>query len=62
MIAKPKGANEDSNSEEEKSEEFLNFERGMKAILSLTPEEALKVREKVPEPKSKKRKRKPRTN
>ena len=39
---------EKEQSENEKSEEFLKFEQGLKDIFSLTPEEARKIREEFP--------------
>lgn len=45
--------------EEEKSEEFLRFEEGLKLIFSLSPEEARRIREMPvpPDPDDPKRKR-----
>lgn len=48
----PKELNDQPNSEEsqsEKSEEFKQFERGLKSIFSLKPDEARRIREHYPE-------------
>lgn len=49
---------EPEKQEEEKSEEFLRFEEGLRAIFSLTPEEAKRIREMPvpPDPDDPKRK------
>jgi len=53
MSTEPKEANDQANSapvnDEGKSEEFLNFERGMKHALGLSKEQAQKVMQKSPE-------------
>jgi hypothetical protein len=43
---------EPANEENEKSEEFLNFERGIDALLSIPPKDAKKIVEKTPFKKS----------
>ena len=48
MATKKKNAPENleqSPNEEKKSEEFLRFEEGLRAIFSLSPEEAKRIRE-----------------
>ncbi len=61
MNIEPKEANDQNNSEsvndEGKSEEFLNFERGLKAILAIPPEEATEIIRRTPYPKNEKKKR-----
>lgn len=49
---------EQEKQDEEKSEEFLRFEEGLRAIFSLTPEEAKRIREMPvpPDPDAPKRK------
>jgi hypothetical protein len=55
MNANQKEANDLSKSEkandENKSEEFLNFERGMKRVLGLNKEQVKEVIRKTPSPK-----------
>ena len=55
MNAEPNKASDQSNSENEndegKSEEFLNFERALKGILAITPEEAKEIVRRTPYPK-----------
>jgi hypothetical protein len=53
--------NDQTNSEqdEETSEEFRNFDKGMEKLLSLSPEQAEHIRKRIPVPK---RKRKTHTN
>ena len=50
---------EPEKEEEEKSEEFLRFEEGLKLIFSLSPEEAKRIREMPvpPDPDAPKKKR-----
>jgi hypothetical protein len=56
MRIKPKESSDQTNSEktsdEGKSEEFLNFERAMKGIMGIPPDEAKKIIRKTPYPKS----------
>ncbi len=50
---KPKG----QTNSEEKSEEFLNFERGIDRMLSLPKKELERIRKEVPAPKRKTRRK-----
>ncbi|MFI5201104.1 MAG: hypothetical protein ACHQNE_01795 [Candidatus Kapaibacterium sp.] len=43
--------NSGNESDEGKSEEYKNFERGMKAILSIPPDEAREIARRTPFPK-----------
>ncbi len=45
--------NDQTNSgrDEETSEEFRNFDKGMEKLLSLSPEEAERIRKRIPAPK-----------
>ena len=55
MSTEPNKASDQSNSEKEndegKSEEFLNFERALKGILAIPPDEAKKIVRRTPYPK-----------
>jgi hypothetical protein len=55
MRTKPKESNDQTNSgkvsDEGKSEEFLRFERTMKGLLGIPPDEAKKIILKTPYPK-----------
>lgn len=55
MTAKERNDQTNSGSEEELSEEFKNFDNGMERILSLTPKQAKRVRDKVPAPKKRRK-------
>jgi hypothetical protein len=43
----------EENEEEQKSEEYLNFESFAKAVLSIPPKEAEEIRKRTPYPKEK---------
>lgn len=63
MRTKPKESSDQTNSEktndEGKSEEFLQFERTMKGLLGIPPDEAKKIIRKTPYPKDGEEKREP---
>ncbi len=63
MRTKPKESNDQINSgemsDEGKSEEFLRFERTMKGLLGIPPDEAKEIIRKTPYPKDGEEKREP---
>jgi hypothetical protein len=46
-----------SAQDEETSEEFRNFDKGMEKLLSLSPEQAERIRKRIPMPKEKRKTR-----
>lgn len=56
MIEQDKPHEDQTNSEPTKSEEQLNFEKGLRHILSLTPEQVEEVKKKTPFKSDKKKK------
>lgn len=44
-----------SGQDEETSEEFRNFDKGMEKLLSIPPEQAERIRKRIPPPKRKTR-------
>jgi len=44
-----------SGQSEEPSEEFKNFDKGMEKLLSISPEQAERIRKRIPPPKRKTR-------
>ena len=54
MTAKERNDQTNSAQDEEVSEEFKNFDKGMERILSLSPEQAERIRKRIPAPKKRK--------
>ncbi len=54
MTAKEPNDQTNSAQNEETSEEFKNFDKGMEKLLSLSPEEAERIRKRIPAPKKRK--------